>query len=191
MIIDIIKCEEWQDYHSLFLYFYSKHIEIINHVHINNTPFYFYLYDDGRVKLYNELQKSTQKEIPFPITFQEFSNKIINQLKIKDMNAEVEDQQEKNRTSRFLEITNQMLETYQRKNRDYGNSYEQSLDKHGLIAGVVRMEDKLNRINSLTKRERQVMDESMEDTLADLATYAVMTLVYIRGKQPVYNDDEK
>lgn len=79
----------------------------------------------------------------------------------------------------FMNITNNMVKTYAAKNHDYGNSFEQSLDKFGLLAAVVRMGDKMNRIESLSKKEAEVKDESIKDTLLDLATYSIMTLMWL------------
>lgn len=83
---------------------------------------------------------------------------------------------------RFTEITNNMAKTYAAKNHDYGNSFEQSLDKFGLVASVVRLGDKMNRIESLTKKEAQVKDESIKDTLLDMANYAIMTVMWMDKK---------
>ena len=41
----------------------------------------------------------------------------------------------------------------------------------------IRLEDKLNRLKSLLKKESLVTDEKIEDTLMDLANYAIMTLI--------------
>jgi hypothetical protein len=75
-----------------------------------------------------------------------------------------------------LELNN----IYEKKNADYGNSFENSLDKHGLIAGIVRMDDKMSRLISLnSKNEQQVLDESLRDTLMDLANYAIMSVMWL------------
>ena len=77
-------------------------------------------------------------------------------------------------------ICKELTETYEKKNADYGNSFENSLDKHGLIAGIVRMDDKMSRLISLnSKKEQQVMDESLRDTLMDLANYAIMSVMWL------------
>ena len=77
-------------------------------------------------------------------------------------------------------ICKELTETYEKKNADYGNSFENSLDKYGLIAGIVRMDDKMSRLISLnSKDEYQVMDESMRDTLMDLANYAIMSVMWL------------
>lgn len=83
----------------------------------------------------------------------------------------------------FMDITSNMAKTYAAKNHDYGNSFEQSLDKFGLLAAVVRMGDKMNRIESLTKKEAQVKDESIKDTLLDMANYAIMTVMWLRNSR--------
>lgn len=79
----------------------------------------------------------------------------------------------------FMSITQNMTKTYAAKNHDYGNSFEQSLDEFGLVASVIRIGDKMNRIKSLIKKEAQVKDESIKDTLLDLASYSVMTLMWL------------
>ena len=74
--------------------------------------------------------------------------------------------------------------TFCKKNHDYGNSFEQSLDKHGLIAGVVRMEDKMNRISTLVDGHKQaeVASESLADTLRDLSNYSAMVACWLEGE---------
>ena len=85
-----------------------------------------------------------------------------------------------NRVQRFEEITTAMLDLYKRKNADYGNSVAKTFDEYGLVSFLVRIEDKLNRVATLTKKsttERQVKDEKIEDTLLDLANYSIMALI--------------
>ena len=74
---------------------------------------------------------------------------------------------------------------YNRKNHDYDNSFEKSLDEFGPVAGVVRLGDKMNRLSSLIKKdtERLVEDESLLDTVGDLATYALMLHTWIKNKK--------
>lgn len=82
----------------------------------------------------------------------------------------------------FMSITQNMAKTYAAKNHDYGNSFEESLDEFGLVASVVRLGDKMNRIKSLTKKEAQVKDESIKDTLLDMANYAIITVMWMDKK---------
>lgn len=76
-------------------------------------------------------------------------------------------------------------QTYIEKNADYGDAFDKSLDNHGLTAAIVRMEDKMGRFSNLAGRAASMqVDESLEDTLLDLANYAIMTVMWIE-KQTV------
>ena len=75
-----------------------------------------------------------------------------------------------------------MNQLYERKNRDYGNSFDKTLNEFGVVAGLIRMNDKMNRIKSIYNKDTNVKDESLEDTLIDLANYAVMTLKWLNNK---------
>lgn len=75
----------------------------------------------------------------------------------------------------------ELQEIFVKKNADYGNSFEESLEKHGLIAAIIRMEDKMSRLNTLSKQEALVSDESLIDTLKDLSNYALMSAVWLEG----------
>lgn len=80
----------------------------------------------------------------------------------------------------FRDITNSMIQTYQAKNQDYGNSFEKTLDRFGLVASIIRLSNKMNRIESLSQKKAKVESESIEDTLLDLANYAIMTVIWLR-----------
>lgn len=77
-------------------------------------------------------------------------------------------------------IFKEMFSTYVKKNADYGNSFEKSIKKFGLVASAVRLSDKLERFSNLISSDAQVKDESIEDTLLDMANYAAMTVLYLR-----------
>ena len=86
----------------------------------------------------------------------------------------------KNKGQQFKNICEEMLSTFERKNHDYGDSFTQTVDKFGLIASGVRMHDKLERFVTLAQKDVSMkVDESMRDTLLDLANYAIMTVMYI------------
>lgn len=87
----------------------------------------------------------------------------------------------------FMDITTNMAKTYAAKNHDYGNSFDNSLDKFGLIASIVRMGDKMNRLETLVTKKAQVKDESIKDTLLDLANYSIMTVMWLNKN----DNDEK
>jgi hypothetical protein len=73
-------------------------------------------------------------------------------------------------------------DTFCRKNHDYGNSFEESLDQFGIVASIVRISDKMKRLESLTdeSKTQQVGSESLLDTLEDLSNYAAMTACWLR-----------
>lgn len=75
------------------------------------------------------------------------------------------------------EICNKLNETYKRKNHDYGSSFA-STRKEIPNAILVRLSDKLNRLKTLMLNNNSlVKEESISDTLLDLANYAIMELV--------------
>lgn len=83
----------------------------------------------------------------------------------------------------FEGITQQMVSLYEKKNHDYGDSFGETFRKLGPISAITRITDKYNRLVSLaTKGEQQVNDEKLEDTLIDLANYAVMTIMELRAQ---------
>ena len=81
-------------------------------------------------------------------------------------------------------ICKSLNELYARKNADYGDSFGKSFKEYGLTMACIRLEDKLNRIKALSKHEAQVSDESITDTLMDLANYSIMTLVELAEEKP-------
>lgn len=75
-------------------------------------------------------------------------------------------------------ICSELTALYERKNHDYGDSFGKSFSEYGMAMPCIRLEDKLNRLKALTRNgNQQVNDESIYDTLMDLANYAIMTLV--------------
>ena len=73
---------------------------------------------------------------------------------------------------------------YIAKNHDYGDSVHDTYEKYGLISFLVRMEDKLNRVRTLNfKRDIKVPTEKIEDTLLDLANYAILAVLELREEE--------
>jgi hypothetical protein len=66
---------------------------------------------------------------------------------------------------------------YETKNRDYGDSFCITRKKYPNVVAI-RLEDKLNRLTTLLRsKEETVKDESVLDTLRDIANYAIMEIV--------------
>ena len=88
--------------------------------------------------------------------------------------------------SQVKSLTDQLQETLLTKNHDYGNSFSKSVEEYGNVVMCIRIGDKLNRLKTLVRgQEQQVSDESITDTLMDLAGYAILSLVEI------YKEDKK
>ena len=82
----------------------------------------------------------------------------------------------------FDTILLKMSELYNKKNHDYGDSFTKSCNEFGLTAPIIRLSDKLNRLKTLSQTSPVIGDERIEDTLLDLANYAVMTLVWLKNQ---------
>ena len=91
---------------------------------------------------------------------------------------QIEDELCTDEVVQFANEAKQCVELYSRKNHDYGNSFDKGMDNIGMTYGVGRIYDKMNRLITLTKKEAQVKDESIDDTLRDLACYSMMMLAY-------------
>jgi hypothetical protein len=81
------------------------------------------------------------------------------------------------------DICEELTTTYVSKNKDYGNSFGIQFKEYGLTSSAIRLEDKFQRFKNLIKTEAQVKDESIEDTLLDMANYAIMTVMELRGER--------
>lgn len=79
----------------------------------------------------------------------------------------------------FNEIITDLEQTYIAKNKDYGNSFEESLNEFGEIAGLVRIGDKFNRAKNLSENKANVTDESKIDTYLDMANYCIMQAMWL------------
>lgn len=73
------------------------------------------------------------------------------------------------------EVIERLKSTYIAKNHDYGNSAHVSFVEFGEVALVIRIADKLSRLQTLLSGEKaQVNDESVADTIGDAITYLCM-----------------
>lgn len=96
------------------------------------------------------------------------------------------------KTELHSRICSELTALYERKNHDYGDSFGKSFTEYGMAMPCIRLEDKLNRLKALTKSgNQQVSDESIDDTLMDLANYAIITLVERRMAEGVTPAVEK
>lgn len=96
-----------------------------------------------------------------------------NVSKVKD-----EDRKDPGEYYKYSNILKRMDDTHTRKNNDYGDAAYQGYKKFGPAYFLVQLHNKLSRLESLTinNKTQMVKDESIDDTLLDMANYAVMYL---------------
>lgn len=86
------------------------------------------------------------------------------------------------KVKQFMDITDSLSKLYENKNHDYGDSFGISFKKYGKISALTRISDKFNRFESLMLgKEQKVQDEKVEDTLKDMASYCIMTLIEMQN----------
>ncbi|WP_409070028.1 DUF1599 domain-containing protein [Clostridium sp. FAM 1755] len=86
------------------------------------------------------------------------------------------------KASKHKAICEELNKIYKVKNHDYGDSFGETYKKLGIISAVTRITDKVNRLQSLCTKDALV-DESIKDTLMDLANYSIMTLIELEEKE--------
>lgn len=88
-------------------------------------------------------------------------------------------------------ICDELNKLYEKKNHDYGDSFHQTFVEEGLAMTRIRLGDKFSRFKTLSRLtssdidKQQVTDESIRDTLMDLANYAIMTILEMDGETDV------
>jgi len=96
----------------------------------------------------------------------------------------------------FEKVTTHMLETMKAKNADYSSSNADPFHNFKMVElmGVAtaeqgffaRITDKVMRLASFVKNGTlQVKGEAVEDTLEDLAVYAILMICYLRSNDDV------
>ena len=88
--------------------------------------------------------------------------------------------------AKYMETVNNLTETFLRKNADYGSSVKKNYDKlekygpnEGLKYVFGRISEKYDRLENLIygNHENKVVDESIADTLLDMANYAILASI--------------
>ena len=80
-------------------------------------------------------------------------------------------------------ILNNLHDTYIKKNRDYGNAFSEIYDELGINYGYGKIREKVNRIKTLKDNEAQVANESLIDSLYDLANYSIMIIMELEKRE--------
>lgn len=160
----------------------------------NNKPFKI-IYNQGskQLLLYNFYMKNFYYNYLTSITAPEFyalqnvvndywqktsedsENK--NGLTMRSTEITLNDNQTKNPLKKY---TDHLAKILQAKNVAYGDSFTKSVDDYGLKVIGIRLSDKYNRVKHLVNSgELKENDESLEDTLLDMAGYSILSLKYL------------
>ena len=91
-----------------------------------------------------------------------------------------------NRVEQLETVQKDALEMFKKKN-DYGDAFA----KFGVIGVLMRIEDKIQRSLSISKKNiTMVNDESIRDTLLDLHNYAAMAIMLLDENKDILKVDE-
>lgn len=83
------------------------------------------------------------------------------------------------------------------KNKKYGNSFFRSCDKYGEVSYLIRLEDKFSRLTNLIIKDiddgqtNDTINETVDDTLLDIAGYALLALEYRSQNKERFNNESK
>lgn len=91
-----------------------------------------------------------------------------------------------NNVEKFKKIATELGDLYEKKNAAYNNSFGDTYEKLGIISAVTRISDKYNRLcNLATNPDIDNLGESLEDTLRDMASYCIMTVLELENAKPI------
>ena len=80
------------------------------------------------------------------------------------------------RVSQMKKVQEEGLELFKKKNQDYGDAFA----NYGAIGVLMRMGDKISRLQSITNRQISLVNtESLRDTLIDLHNYSAMAIMLL------------
>lgn len=91
------------------------------------------------------------------------------------------------KVERHAELCEYLNNLYAQKNHDYGDNFHLTYLEEGMAMPRIRLSDKFNRFKTLSRKEQLVNDESIKDTLFDLANYALMTILEIEEEEDKIN----
>jgi len=78
------------------------------------------------------------------------------------------------RVEQFVKVQEEGKKLFEQKNQDYGDAFSD----YGVVGVLVRMGDKIKRLQSITSNGINVVkNESLRDTLIDLHNYAGMAIM--------------
>ena len=79
----------------------------------------------------------------------------------------------------FAQVSDEVLEMFLKKHQDYGKGNILSIEELGISMRILEKAERLK--NLLIKKGNSPANESIEETWVDIATYAVIAILYRRG----------
>ena len=93
-----------------------------------------------------------------------------------------------NGAAKHMELCKYLNNLYATKNKKYGDSFSITVQKYGIIAALTRLSDKWQRFETLIlTKDPGTPDESIRDTLLDMANYCIMTVMELDQKEGINN----
>ena len=105
-------------------------------------------------------------------------------VKMRTLNNCVDDNLIDENVVSFRDIQDKLVNIYAKKNHDYGDSFNEGCNELGVGYAFSRIFDKTKRFQTLAKGimnnnlSIEVQDETIEDTIMDLANYCMMYLAW-------------
>ena len=105
-------------------------------------------------------------------------------VKMRTLNNCVDDSLIDENVVSFRDIQDKLVNIYAKKNHDYGDSFNEGCNELGVGYAFSRIFDKTKRFQTLAKGimnnnlSIEVQDETIEDTIMDLANYCMMYLAW-------------
>lgn len=131
----------------------------------------------GLKQEYTEVSELMEEKDPLTTKVEERNNKPTPKSPLTNSKAD-----------RHEQLLNYLNEIYRAKNKDYGDAFGKSHEKYGAIAGLTRINDKFNRLEELIlSGEQLVEDETVLDTLLDLANYSIMLYMEVESEPNAKN----
>lgn len=85
-----------------------------------------------------------------------------------------------NRIEQMINVQKEGLDLFKKKNSDYGDAFAE----YGPIGVLIRMGDKIKRLESIEKNKITLVDDEMiRDTLIDLHNYSAMAIMLLDEKK--------
>jgi len=90
------------------------------------------------------------------------------------------------REEQMISVQNEAFLLFQKKNKDYGDAFA----KYGPVGVLMRMGDKISRLQSITKSGIVLVnDEKIRDTLIDLHNYSAMAVILLDEEKTLTIED--